>query len=170
MKKIVPVVLAVVSAVLSSRCAQTDEPVIVRGADDMTNPRFARRTWVIYQEDLGDGLHLAPGDAFRLRHRNRRDFFLIPLRSLRNRWNMEGDADDNRIPLVVGSDGSRLCGMVEMPNHADADERAHLLVISPRDSNNEIYVDLELYDDSRDLVDQCDDIEDTHRGRAHGEN
>lgn len=185
MSKNLHIVIVVFAVFQLAACVPADvrpgDDVLVDPSDDMTNPRFGRRTWVVYQADYSEENaesgpqrnHLAPGDAFRLLKR-RNDFYLVPLQLLSRRWGENDFAPDrNRIRLIRSRTvRGMLCGKIVVPEHESrrsGHTTEHLLRISRADAN-EIDVDLDPYDEDKSLEAQCIAESGTHRGRAHASN
>lgn len=165
-------VLIIAGCVQGYRIVEVDGQFLESATMDMARPRAGCRTWVADRTDFSAPVerHMAAGDAFRICHW-RGVFQLVPLRKLRDRWNLESQPPGFYIVMVESSDPTitdMLCGKFDLPGH-DSDDRWHLLKLVNKPPNSaELIIDN--YDDEKSTADQCDHSSDTHRGTVHVEN
>ncbi|MGI9233295.1 MAG: hypothetical protein ACR2RD_06665 [Woeseiaceae bacterium] len=124
--------------------------------------KLNRRTWVVYEYSELDTEHVAPGDAFRIQ-KTGNSYKLKALTALHKRWSKPANF---MVDLVEGTD-DLLCGQVELAGHTEGQE--HVLKFNELDADK-LEVQIEIFDVSKSLEDQCEPSTPIHGGRAHAEN
>lgn len=121
-----------------------------------------RRTWVVFRLAQPEDEHIGFGDAFRIQ-KTGPNYKLIPLDALRSRWSKPPTFSPN---LVEGG-ADLLCGQINLPGHAAEQDHVFKFVEL---SSDELDVQIEIFDATKSLEEQCDISAPIHGGRAHAEN